>query len=144
MKFGQDFEAALARGEYPPDWVNSALSYQKLKKCIKRVQRELLSLGLDKETLDALWKSVTSSGAVTDPSTSDRPLQYTVDDGEQVGFTPKLTIVIDPRACAPMDAWLSPDTRRILRRLARVSRAHTDNHLQRDESPDERLRFTGK
>ncbi|OAP58650.1 hypothetical protein AYL99_07740 [Fonsecaea erecta] len=121
MKFGQDYEAALARGEYPPDWVNSAISYKKLKKCIKRVQQELLSLGLDKETLDALWKHVGSKGSDADGRVTDSLLQYTVKDGEKVSFTPKLTIVVDPRDGSPMDAWLSPDTRRILRRLARSS-----------------------
>ena len=138
MKFGQDFGAALARGEYPPDWVNSAISYKKLKKCIKRVQQELLSLGLDKETLDALWKRVASSGAAADEGAPDNVLQYTVDDGEKVNFTPKLTIALDPRDGSPMDAWLSPDTRRILRRLAKSSRAHIDTTLEREKSPDAR------
>jgi hypothetical protein len=141
MKFGQDFEATLARGDYPPDWVNSAISYKKLKKCIKRVQQELLSLGLDKDTLDALWKRVESNDLAADHGTADLPLQYTVDDGEKVSFAPKLTIVIDPHDGSPMDAWLSPDTRRILRRLARSSRAHSDNTLQREDSPDDHRRF---
>lgn len=140
MKFAQDFQAALSRGEYPPDWVSSAISYKRLKKCIKRVQQELLSLGLDKDTLDALWNHV-DSGADTEAGSAGRPLQYTVDDGEEVSFTPKLTIVIDPHDGSPMDAWLSPDTRKILRRLARSSRAHNDNTLQRDESPVERPSF---
>ncbi|KIY02784.1 uncharacterized protein Z520_01249 [Fonsecaea multimorphosa CBS 102226] len=132
MKFGQDFEATLARGEYPPDWVNSAISYKKLKKCIKRVQQELLSLGLDKETLDALWEQV---GSDADGRVNDSLLQYTVEDGEKISFTPKLTIVVDPRDGSPMDAWLSPDTRRILRRLARSSNPNIDRAQHQDESP---------
>ncbi|KAJ9611611.1 hypothetical protein H2200_004795 [Cladophialophora chaetospira] len=141
MKFGQDFQVALARGEYPPEWVNSAISYKRLKKCIKRVQQELLSLGLDKNTLDALWSQV-GSDADTNPAPTGRPLHYTIEDGVEVSFTPKLTIVIDPRDGSPMDAWLSPDTRRRLRRLARSSRAHNDSSLQREESPAERPRCT--
>jgi E3 ubiquitin-protein ligase BAH len=137
MKFGQDFEAALARGEYPPDWVHSAISYKKLKKCIKRVQQELLSLGLDKESLDALWNHIGGDGDKVDGKTAEGALQYTVDDGEKVSFTPKLTILIDPRDGSPIDAWLSPDTRRILRRLARSSKADTENTLQREASPYE-------
>ncbi|EXJ73267.1 uncharacterized protein A1O5_03027 [Cladophialophora psammophila CBS 110553] len=141
MKFGQDFEAALARGEYPPDWVNSAISYKKLKKCIKRVQQELLSLGLDKDTLDALWKHVGSTGSDLDGSTTDTLLQYTVEDGERVSFTPKLTILVDPRDGSPMDAWLSPDTRRILRRLARSSNPRIDlaEHQEQSSSAQPRL-----
>ncbi|KIW28335.1 uncharacterized protein PV07_08008 [Cladophialophora immunda] len=141
MKFGQDFEAALARGEYPTDWVNSAISYKKLKKCIKRVQQELLSLGLDKDTLDALWKRVGSDGSGADGRTTDSYLQYTVEDGEKVSFTPKLTIVVDPRDGSPMDAWLSPDTRRILRRLARSSNPSIDRYQRQDESPDGKPRL---
>ncbi|KAH0845473.1 putative RING finger protein [Fonsecaea pedrosoi] len=141
MKFGQDFEAALARGEYPPEWVNSAISYKKLKKCIKRVQQELLSLGLDKETLDALWKHVGSGDSDADGRISDGLLQYTVEDGETVNFTPKLTIVVDPHDGSPLDAWLSPDTRRILRRLARSSNPSIDHNQRQDESPHGRTRL---
>ncbi|KAI1625528.1 SPX domain-containing protein [Exophiala viscosa] len=118
MKFGQGFEAALARDEYPRDWIDHAISYKKLKKCIKRVQQELASLGLDKETLDALWQHVNTGGAEIDGQLGER-LQYSVDGNEKLIFTPKLTIVIDPRDGSPMDAWLSPDTRRILKRLAK-------------------------
>lgn len=117
MKFGQDYQAALARGEYPPDWVESAISYKKLKKCIKRVQRELLSLGLDKDTLDALWQHVDSG-----VGGRSELLHYSL-DGNEYSFTPRLTIVVDPRDGSPMDAWLSPETRRNLLRLARNSRA---------------------
>ena len=142
MKFGQDFAAALARGEYPPDWVHSAISYKKLKKCIKRVQQELLTLGLDKDTLDALWKRAGAHGNDADSNIVDSPLQYTVDDGEKVSFTPKLTIRIDPHDGSPIDAWLSPETRRILRRLAGSSKPNTGNISHRDQSPDEQPRPT--
>lgn len=142
MKFGQDFEAALAKGEYPPGWVESAISYKKLKKCIKRVQRELLSLGLDKDTLDALWNHVATNGADPVQGTAATLLKYTVEDGEKVSFTPKLTIVIDPHDGSPMDAWLSPDTRRILQRLARSSKAPINVNAQRDDSPNARPPYT--
>src|SRR6202012_3211044 len=72
--------------------------------------------------------------------TAEGALQYTVDDGEKVSFTPKLTILIDPSDGSPIDAWLSPDTRRILRRLARASKANTENTVQRDSSPHEHSR----
>ncbi|KAK4946533.1 hypothetical protein LTR10_014385 [Elasticomyces elasticus] len=119
MKFGQGFEAALARDEYPREWIDHAISYKKLKKCIKRVQQELASLGLDKETLDALWQHVNTGATEVGGQLGER-LQYSVDGNEKLIFTPKLTIVIDPRDGSPMDAWLSPDTRRILKRLAKT------------------------
>jgi len=119
MKFGQGFEAALVRDEYPREWIDHAISYKKLKKCIKRVQQELSSLGLDKETLDALWQHVNRGATEIQGQLGER-LQYSVDGDEKLIFTPKLTIVIDPRDGSPMDAWLSPDTRRILKRFAKT------------------------
>ena len=124
MKFGQEFQAALQREEYPREWVDSAISYKKLKKCIKRVQQELLGLGLDQETLNQLWQHVSRSReSEADSSSSDRLLQYGVNGNEKISFTPKLTIAIDPSDGSPMDAWLSPETRRQLRRLARSSKS---------------------
>lgn len=136
MKFGQDYEAALARGEYPPDWINSAISYKKLKKCIKRVQGELLSLGLDKDTLDSLWGHVGSAATDADGKKAEKLVEYTIQGSEKISFTPTLTIVIDPRDGSPMDARLSPDTRRILRRIARSSRASIEAPHPRDDSSD--------
>jgi E3 ubiquitin-protein ligase BAH len=52
MKFARSFDKALKEaGEFPPTWINAAISYRQLKKCIKDVQRELLEIGLDNETL---------------------------------------------------------------------------------------------
>ena len=135
MKFGQDFELALARGEYPPEWVHSAISYKELKKCIKRVQQELLSLGLDKDTLDALWNRTGGEVEHTEEANADSAFHYAI-DGETVSFTPKLTLLIDPRTGSPIDAWLSPDTRKILRRLARSSQAENrELSPERERSP---------
>ena len=124
MKFGQDFQAALRREEYPREWVDSAIPYKKLKKCIKRVQQELQSLGLDQETLNLLWQHVgRNTESDSDGCRPDRLLQYGVNGNEQVTFTPKLTIAIDPSDGSPMDAWLSPATRRHLHRLARSTKS---------------------
>lgn len=57
MKFAHEFEEALRKDDYPSHWVRSAISYRQLKKCIKKVQRELSGLGLDSETLSHLWQS---------------------------------------------------------------------------------------
>lgn len=109
MKFGRDFQEDLEKGEYPQEWIDSAIPYRKLKKCIKKVQRELQSLGLDQETLLRLYGN---------QARDVQSLQYTFEDGDERSFTPKLTIALDPRDGSPMDAWLSPDTRRHLRDLA--------------------------
>jgi hypothetical protein len=46
---------------FPPHWVAQAIPYGQLKKCLKKVQRELQELGLDAETLKALLDSNTDS-----------------------------------------------------------------------------------
>lgn len=123
MKFGQDYKAALKREEFPREWIDSAISYKKLKKCIKRVQEELLTLGLDQETLNALWQHVdTGSEFANGDDSARRLLHYSVNGNDQVKFTPKLTIALDPSDGSPMDAWLSPETRRYLRHFAHDSR----------------------
>jgi E3 ubiquitin-protein ligase BAH len=134
MKFGQDYQAALQREEFPRDWVESAISYKKLKKCIKRVQQELNGLGLDQDTLNALWQHVsTGTEALSDDNVASRMLHYTFDGNDKVRFIPKLTIALDPRDGSPMDAWLSPSTRRHLRRLSRNSKPLV--HVERELSP---------
>lgn len=57
MKFGHDFKQSLADQGFPPHWVESAVPYRELKKCIKKVERELTSLGLDAEKLRNLVNS---------------------------------------------------------------------------------------
>ena len=54
MKFGQEYAAALAREEFPQHWLDHAIEYKQLKKCIKKVQRELESIGLDAPTIEKL------------------------------------------------------------------------------------------
>ena len=58
MKFAHEFSAALIREGYPPHWVESAVPYGQLKKIIKKVTRELQSLGLHSSTLAQLVSEV--------------------------------------------------------------------------------------
>jgi E3 ubiquitin-protein ligase BAH len=118
MKFGREFQEDLEKGDYPQDWIESAIPYRKLKKCIKKVQRELKSLGLDHETLLRMYQQNGNSTDGAAPGQKLQSLSYTFEDGDARSFTPKLTIALDPRDGSPMDAWLSPDTRRHLRDLA--------------------------
>lgn len=119
MKFARDFQEALRREEYPQEWVQSAIPYKKLKKCIKRVQEELHSLGLDPETLEKLWQQGSLSTPVEQTKNSERFMHYDFLSSGDVKFVPKLTIALDPTDGSPMDAWLSPETRRFLRRYGR-------------------------
>jgi E3 ubiquitin-protein ligase BAH len=80
MKFAHDFRETLGRegmstpllivgynnllttlADFPKHWVDLAVPYGQLKKCLKRVQQELIELGLDHETLVQLRDSNTAS-----------------------------------------------------------------------------------
>ena len=54
MKFAHQYQIVLEREAFPTEWINSAISYRQLKKCINEVQRELASIGLDPSTLSQL------------------------------------------------------------------------------------------
>ncbi|KAL9123213.1 MAG: hypothetical protein Q9187_000230 [Circinaria calcarea] len=110
MKFAHEYEAALQQADYPQHWVESAISYRQLKKCIKNVQRELSTMGLDPNTIAALWTSI-------DPShLAGGPLQYSFADS--TNFEPKLIFIVDTEDGSPVDACLAPDTRAYLQALA--------------------------
>src|SRR3954447_2007031 len=115
MKFSHTFEAALRKEEYPREWLDVAISYRQLKKCIKKVQDEMRGLGLDPATVQRLWQNI------------DRTEQCPLENLDPVkelwapnisDFKPKITIAVDPHDGSPIAAWLSPQTRRWLRDLA--------------------------
>lgn len=64
MKFAHEFDASLKKEEYPQEWLDSAFSYRKLKKCIKKVQGELRGLGLDPQILEQLWQNINNHASV--------------------------------------------------------------------------------
>lgn len=72
MKFAHDYTEILRAEAYPSQWVQSAISYRRLKKCIKKVRKELLSLGLRPEILNLLWhQSQVANAAGYDTSGGD-------------------------------------------------------------------------
>jgi len=71
MKFAHVFEEALLKGEYPQEWLESAISYRQLKKCIRRVKEELRGLGLDQETVKHLWQQVGTNKGSRRPSLAE-------------------------------------------------------------------------
>lgn len=50
MKFAHNFKEALRREGFPAYWVEYAVAYSQLKKCIKKVEGELRRVGPDSET----------------------------------------------------------------------------------------------
>ena len=61
MKFAHEYETALISEGFPTYWVQSAIAYRQLKKCIKKVELELSEIGLDPSTLRQLWQSIDHS-----------------------------------------------------------------------------------
>ena len=77
MKFAHEFKEILTEAEFPSHWVQSAISYPELKKCIKKLQNELLELGLDAHTLKELLAPVETKEGLPSPRDDKLPiLQY--------------------------------------------------------------------
>ncbi|KAK0387124.1 hypothetical protein NLU13_5437 [Sarocladium strictum] len=110
MKFARDFRDALASQGFPEHWVHQAIPYGRLKKCLKKVQRELQDLGLDPETLRSLL----------DPdSESPLALQYQLKTSSSSNIVrPKLTVDVHLQDGVVVDASLTPASRRFLEKLA--------------------------
>ncbi|PHH67598.1 hypothetical protein CDD82_1293 [Ophiocordyceps australis] len=119
MKFAHDFKETLANQGFPPHWVNRAIPYGQLKKCLKKVQRELEDLGLDAQTLRALL----------DPhTTSPVALQYRLKSASDSNFVrPKLTLYLDLQDGVAVDASLTPTSRRFFERIAAETTLHDSN-----------------
>jgi len=135
MKFAREFNSALIKEGFPPHWVESAVLYCQLKKCIKNVESELGNLGFDLATLARLNQSPDQEEQTTWQS-SDVAFQYDLNgmyiklnlllsahklislSGDNKYFHPKLTLFIQLRDGLTVDATLSPDTRKYLENLA--------------------------
>ncbi|CAH6718340.1 transcriptional regulator of yeast form adherence 3 [[Candida] jaroonii] len=58
MKFAKELEQTLADDEIPEEWVEAAIQYKALKKCIGRVVKELNYVGLERNTLKLLLENI--------------------------------------------------------------------------------------
>ncbi|KAI1419892.1 RING-14 protein [Xylaria sp. FL1777] len=143
MKFAQEFRKALQREAFPQRWINCAIPYGQLKKCLKKVTKELEEIGLNKETLTRLaaeQQQPSSGSTPVDPSFSYH-LDVDGSDGkggedgrgskaaESSRFRPRLTVFIRLVDGIAVDAKLSPSTRDFLQKLAVSNAVHTDGAL---------------
>jgi hypothetical protein len=128
MKFGHLFKQTLRDDGFPPEWVDSAISYSQLKKCIKRLTDELQQVGLDPATLSKLLKHVEDYNASTqeDDDDRERPFQYILNPDSptdkaspsQKAFHPKLLFYVDETSGEVTSAQLDEETKRKLQMLA--------------------------
>ena len=153
MKFGQVFKEALRNEGFPSEWIDSALSYSQLKKCINRLSTELSELGLNPDTLGKLLKHVEDYNAAADQSDDEnRPFEYILsdsssDDSDNASskprklFQPKLVFYVDEATGYLHSAQLDERTKRKLQMLA-VDTGMTDrrvfdeSHLEHIPSKD--------
>ncbi|KAI9147892.1 putative RING finger protein [Paramyrothecium foliicola] len=114
MKFAHSFKDSLASQNFPSHWVDQAIPYGQLKKCLKHVTRELQEYGLDPETLRALLK----------PSEESSPVALTYHlklaspaTAESHQIRPRLTVTLHLQDGVVVDASLTPASRRFLDRI---------------------------
>ena len=123
MKFGQEYQNTLAREDFPQHWRDSAIEYKHLKKCIKKIHRELESLGLDAETLSHLSEWMQPSDSEKRDSVHADKGYYSASlpalDSVPEEFTPQLRVLVDSKTGNPLDAQLAPETKEALQKLAR-------------------------
>ncbi|KAI1149725.1 RING-14 protein [Nemania diffusa] len=129
MKFAQEFRKALQREAFPQKWVDCAIPYGQLKKCLKKVTKELQEIGLDKETLARLAADQQRPSSQNPPADFGG-FRYHLDAGgvdgkpaESTPLRPRLTIFIHLENGVAVDAELSPPTRGFLQKLALSSTA---------------------
>ncbi|KAI0881006.1 SPX domain-containing protein [Annulohypoxylon maeteangense] len=129
MKFAQEFRKSLQQEGFPQKWVNSAVPYGQLKKCLKKVTNELQELGLDKDTLSQL--------ATTPKDPSTVAFHYHLDGKttDSKHFRPRLTFFIHLKDGVAVDAKLTPTTRDFLKKI--VSRTEDISGSLADELGNE-------
>jgi E3 ubiquitin-protein ligase BAH len=127
MKFGQAFKQSLRNEGFPPAWVDSAISYSQLKKCINRLTDELRQVGLDPETLSKLLKHVEDYNASTDQDDDqERPFEYILNGADSTDtatkarkpFQPKLLFYVNEATGEVHSAKLDEETKQKLQLLA--------------------------
>lgn len=114
MKFAHEFKETLEREAFPDHWRAAAIPYSQLKKCLKKVQRELQELGLDKSTLQQLQAAQTVS-----PDGVPGPMaRYNLDQAPSQSLRPCLSVFVHLQDGQAVDAALSPASRELLQRLS--------------------------
>ncbi|KAH6637483.1 RING-14 protein-like protein [Boeremia exigua] len=133
MKFGHVFKQCLRNEGFPPEWVDSAISYSQLKKVINRLTDELQQVGLDPATLSKLLKHVEDFNASAQDGDQDRPFEYILNGGAEAKklFHPKLLFYVNEKNGDVDSASVDEETKRKLQMLA-VETGMTDLRVFED------------
>ncbi|KAL8719864.1 MAG: hypothetical protein Q9225_003189 [Loekoesia sp. 1 TL-2023] len=137
MKFGREYEATLKQENYPQHWIQSSISYRQLKKCIKKIQSELLELGLDAEKIKQLLRLL-GSAEVKEPKRDPLPrLRFVVeiDGGELVGasLSPSTKETLQSLVGKGCAETREKDPKQIRTQHLSESRGQKPEHCQRED-----------
>lgn len=120
MKFGHEYEAAVANEGFPQEWMESAIDYKQGKKLIKKVHLELEKLGLDDDTLEEM-RALVARPLSPAPHAATNKEYFSAAKPDlnsiQEEFIPTLRILVNKEG-EPLDARLSPETKLVLQKLA--------------------------
>ncbi|KAI1496032.1 RING-14 protein [Biscogniauxia marginata] len=117
MKFAQEFKRSLQREGFPQKWVESAIPYGQLKKCLKKVINELCEIGLDKDTLAQLSLGHSGFRYHLDGKAAESG-QGPTRRGQNPLLRPRLTVFVHLQDGVAVDASLTPATKHFLRIIA--------------------------
>lgn len=140
MKFGHVFKQSLRNEGFPPEWVDSAISYSQLKKVINRLTDELQQVGLDPPTLSKLLKHVEDFNASNSQGDGEnRPFEYILNGvsteskslQSKKPFQPKLLFYVDEKTGDVDSASIDAETKQKLQMLA-VETGMTDLRVFED------------
>lgn len=101
MKFAKVLEQTLIEDDIPEEWMEAAIQYKALKKCINKVVNELKFLGLEKNTLKLLFQDADSKIVELDENdtTASNPIvaEYTLTKSKDNShdIKPMLKITLD-------------------------------------------------
>lgn len=101
MKFAKVLQQTLDEDDIPTEWLEAAIQYKTLKKCITNVVKELQFLGLEKNTLKLLLEDSNSKVVELgeDETTPTNPIiaEYTLTKSSEGGseIRPMLKITLD-------------------------------------------------
>lgn len=99
MKFAKVLQQTLVEEDIPQEWVEAAIQYKVLKKCIGKVVKELAFLGLSQDSLKILLQDEDSKSTVevaADDATPNNPIvaHYTLKKSKNQ-IIPYLKIVLN-------------------------------------------------
>lgn len=137
MKFAKVLQQTLLEEEIPDEWVEAAIQYKVLKKCIGRVVKELEFLGLSKTDLKLLLEDETKNKTVeldSDETTATNPIvaQYSLKKGSNSNeIVPYLKITVnDSETSGFTEDHIQELTEQIRRRIERaISSEDDDSHI---------------